>query len=71
MNLKRKLDSYLTLLSKMKVQYLKIRHHRGKSSAIRIYHLHTLKYVGVGVGQWEVKERALADCPLKEHVVPY
>ena len=32
---------------------------------------HTLKYVRAGVGQWAVKEIALADCPLYEHVVPY
>ena len=32
---------------------------------------HTLKYVGAGVGQWEAKEIALADCQLNEHVVPY
>ena len=45
-----KIDSYLILLSKMKVQYLKIRHHRGKSSAVRIYHLPYSEVCGGGGG---------------------
>ena len=34
----------------MKVQYLKIRHHRGESSAVRIYHLPYFEVCGGGGG---------------------
>lgn len=53
----------------MKVQYLKNKTPWRKKQCRQIYHLPYFEVCEGGVGQWAVKEIALADCPLYEHVV--